>query len=75
MANTLNEIKIGSDAVVSGILGDSALKSRFMDMGITKGAKVRVVKAAPLGDPIEICIRGYSLSLRKEDAKNILVNG
>lgn len=71
---TLNEIQIGSDAVVSKVLGDGALKRRFMDMGLTKGAKVSIIKAAPLGDPIEIAVRGYSLSLRKEDAKNILVN-
>lgn len=71
---TLNELKIGSDAVVSKVLGDGALRRRFMDVGITKGAKLRIIKAAPLGDPIEITIRGYSLSLRKDDAKNILVN-
>lgn len=71
---TLNEVKIGSDAVVCKISGDGALRRRFMDMGITKGAKLRLIKAAPLGDPLEITVRGYSLSLRKEDAKNIFVN-
>lgn len=74
MEQTLNDVKIGDDAVVAKVLGDGALRRRFMDMGITKGAKIRLVKAAPLGDPLEIAVRGYSLSLRKEDAKNILVN-
>lgn len=71
---TLNEIQIGSEVVVSKIMGDGALRRRLMDMGITKGATLKLLKTAPLGDPLEITVRGYSLTLRKEDAKNITVN-
>ncbi len=70
---TLDVIKIGENVVVEKVWGEGALRRRIMDMGITKGAKVVVCKAAPLGDPIEICVRGYQLTLRKSDAKMISI--
>lgn len=68
---TLKEAKIGQTVVVKKLLGEGAVKRRIMDMGITKGVEVFVRKVAPLGDPIEITVRGYELSLRKADAENI----
>ena len=70
---TLGDAKVGSTVVVTKIEGDSAYKRRIMDMGITKGVQVTVRKIAPLGDPIEITVRGYELSLRKADAEYIEV--
>lgn len=70
---TLKEIKVGQSAIVRKIHGDGALKRRIMDMGITKGVEVYVRKVAPLGDPVEITVRDYELSLRKADAKLIEV--
>ena len=70
---TLKQVKIGGTAKVVKIHGEGALKRRIMDMGLTKGVEVRVRKVAPLGDPIEITVRGYELSLRKEDAETIEV--
>lgn len=64
---TLRDIKIGDSAIVYRVHGAGAIKRRIMDMGITKGCEVRVIKVAPLGDPIEISVRGYQLSLRKSD--------
>lgn len=71
--NTLKDVKIGNWAKVVKLHGEGALRRRIMDMGITKGVEVRVRKVAPLGDPIEITVRGYELSLRKEDAQMIEV--
>ena len=68
---TLREVKIGSSAKVVKLHGEGALKRRIMDMGITRGTEIRVRKVAPLGDPIEVTVRGYELSLRKEDADMI----
>lgn len=65
---TLREAKVGSTVVVARIEGDGAYKRRIMDMGITKGSDIYVRKVAPLGDPVEITVRGYELSLRKQDA-------
>ena len=65
---TLREVRIGKSARVVRVRGQGALRRRIMDMGITKGVTVRVRKAAPLGDPIEVTVRGFELSLRKEDA-------
>ena len=65
---TLKEAKIGSTVTVKKINGEGALKRRIMDMGITKGVSVYIRKVAPLGDPIEVTVRGYELSLRKGDA-------
>jgi len=70
---TLKEVRIGDSAVVKKVYGEGALRRRIMDMGITKGVKVTVRKTAPLGDPIEITVRGYELTLRKADAQNIEV--
>ncbi|MBQ8725636.1 MAG: ferrous iron transport protein A [Clostridia bacterium] len=68
---TLKEVKVGQSAVVVKIHGEGALKRRIMDMGITKGVKITVRKVAPLGDPLELNLRGYELSLRKADAEMI----
>lgn len=68
---TLKEVKPGETAVIAKIGSTGAVKRRIMDMGITKGAEVFVRKIAPLGDPIEVTVRGYELSLRKEDAEMI----
>ena len=70
---TLKEAKISSTVKVIKLNGEGALKRRIMDMGITKGITVKVRKVAPLGDPIELTVRGYELSLRKADAENIEV--
>ncbi|MBQ2717117.1 MAG: ferrous iron transport protein A [Clostridia bacterium] len=70
---TLKEVKIGSSAKVVKLYGEGALRRRIMDMGITKGTVVTVRKVAPLGDPIELTVRGYELSIRKSDAELIEV--
>ena len=70
---TLGEAKVKSTVIVSKIEGDKAYKRRIMDMGITKGTELYIRKVAPLGDPVEIAVRGYELSLRKEDAGCVLV--
>lgn len=71
--NTLKETACGSTVTVKSLKGEKALKRRIMDMGITKGSRIYVRKVAPLGDPVEITIRGYELSLRRQDAENIEV--
>ena len=71
---TLRDIAIGETATVRRLTGEGALKRHIMDMGITRGADVYVRKVAPLGDPIEVTVRGYELSLRKSEAESILVN-
>ena len=70
---TLREIKIGATAKVVKLHGEGPVKRRIMDMGITKGVEIYVRKVAPLGDPIELMVRGYELSLRKADAEMIEV--
>lgn len=65
---TLKDVPIGQSATVIKIHGSGALKRRIMDMGITKGTEIYVRKVAPLGDPVEVTVRGYELSVRKEDA-------
>lgn len=70
---TLRDLKIGETCTVVKLHGEGAIKRRIMDMGITKGVVIKVVKVAPLGDPIEINVRGYELSLRKADADLIEV--
>ena len=65
---TVRNIAVGETAKVKRLHGEGALKRRIMDMGITKGSQIYVRKVAPLGDPVEITIRGYELSLRKDDA-------
>ena len=70
---TLGDAAVGSTVIVAKITGDAAYKRRIMDMGITKGTQIFVRKVAPLGDPVEVTVRGYELSLRKEDAQMIEV--
>lgn len=70
---TLRDVKIGSTAKVVRLHGEGALRRRIMDMGITRGVTVTVRKAAPLGDPLELTVRGYELTLRKSDAEMIEV--
>ncbi len=71
---TLKDVKIGETARVSRLTGEGAVKRRIMDMGITKGVDVFVRKVAPLGDPIEVTVRNYELSIRKADAEMVLVD-
>ena len=68
---TLKDIKVGQSAVVVKLHGEGAVKRRIMDMGITRGVEVLVRKVAPLGDPVEVNVRGYELSIRKADAATI----
>lgn len=68
---TLKDAKIGDTVTVKRLNGEGAVKRRLMDMGITKGINVYIRKVAPLGDPIEITVRGYELSIRKADAEMI----
>ena len=70
---TLKDVAIGQTAMVKKLHGEGAVKRRIMDMGITKGTEVFVRKVAPLGDPIELKVRGYELSIRKADAEQIEV--
>ena len=70
---TLRDIKVGKSAKVVKVHGEGALKRRIMDMGVTKGVEVLVIKVAPLGDPVEVKVRGYELSLRKEDLEMVEV--
>ena len=69
--NTLRQAKIGDTVKVVKLHGEGAVKRRIMDMGITKGSELYIRKVAPLGDPVEITVRGYELSLRKADAEMI----
>ena len=68
---TLKDVKIGESAVIEKLHGEGALKRRIMDMGLTRGTQVYVRKVAPLGDPMELTVRGYELSVRKADAEMI----
>ncbi|MGN1019258.1 MAG: ferrous iron transport protein A [Aristaeellaceae bacterium] len=70
---TLKDVKVGETAVILRLHGEGALKRRIMDMGLTRGTQVYVRKVAPLGDPLELTVRGYELSLRKGDAELIEV--
>ena len=70
---TLKDAKIGQTVTVTKITGEGAVKRRIMDMGITKGVEVYVRKVAPLGDPVEVTVRGYELSLRIADSQMIVV--
>ncbi len=71
---TLRDVGVGQSATVCRLAGAGALKRHLMDMGITKGTDVFVRKVAPLGDPLEVTVRGYELSLRKEEAASVLVS-
>ena len=70
---TLRDVKIGETVTVVKLHGEGAVKRRIMDMGITKGTEIFVRKVAPLGDPVEITVRGYELSVRKADAEMVQV--
>lgn len=70
---TLRQVKVGETVTVVKLHGEGAVKRRIMDMGLTKGVEVYIRKVAPLGDPIEVTVRGYELSLRKADAEQIEV--
>ena len=70
---TLREVAVGQTVKVTKLVGEGPVKRRNMDMGITKGVEIYVRKVAPLGDPVEVTVRGYELSLRKADAEMIVV--
>lgn len=70
---TLREVAVGQTVKVIKLVGEGPVKRRIMDMGITKGVEIYVRKVAPLGDPVEVTVRGYELSLRKADAEMIVV--
>ena len=72
--NTLRDVEIGDTVKVVKLHGEGAVKRRIMDMGITRGVEVYVRKVAPLGDPVEVTVRGYELSLRKADAEMVEVS-
>ncbi|MBQ0039993.1 MAG: ferrous iron transport protein A [Treponema sp.] len=72
---TVKDMKTGQKAQVVKVHGEGALRRRIMDMGITKGVEIRLRKLAPLGDPMELTVRGYELSLRKADAEMIEIEG
>lgn len=71
--NTLKDVKVGKSCRVVKVHGEGALRRRIMDMGITKGVEIYVRKVAPLGDPLELSVRGYELSIRKSEAEKIEV--
>ncbi|MBR7092863.1 MAG: ferrous iron transport protein A [Clostridia bacterium] len=73
MEKTVNDLKIGQSAIVTGLGCSGALRRRIIDMGITPGARVILRKEAPMGDPIELNIRGYELSIRRSEAREIFV--
>ena len=70
---TLKDVRVGESATVTRLTGTGALKRRIMDMGLTKGTRVYVRKVAPLGDPLELTVRGYELSIRRDEASSIEV--
>ena len=70
---TLNEVPVGQTVKVTKLTGEGPVKRRIMDMGITKNSEIYVRKVAPLGDPVEITVRGYELSLRRDDAESVEV--
>ena len=73
-SKTLRDVAVGQSAVVRRLTGEGAVKRRILDMGITKGTEVYGRKVAPLGDPIEVTVRGFELSLRKDEAERVLVS-
>lgn len=70
---TLNQLPIGKEAVITNVGGEGALRCRLLDMGLIPKTKITVTKVAPMGDPIELRLRGYTLTIRVEDARNITV--
>lgn len=73
MEKVLKDLKPGEEGVVKRVSGNGAVRRRLFDMGVTPGAPVKMRKVAPLGDPIEVTLRGYELTLRKNEAENVLV--
>lgn len=73
MERTLRSLKPGEQGIIALVKGKGPVKRRLMDMGVIRGSEIQVEKIAPLGDPIEVKIKGYSLTLRKQDAENILI--
>ena len=69
----LSDLKVGEKGVVSRVVGDRATRRRLLDMGLTRGTEVVVVRKAPLGDPIELLLKGYNLSLRRSECENVYV--
>ena len=69
----LSELKPGEKGVISKVLGDSEVRRRLLDMGLTRGTEITVVRRAPLGDPVEFLLKGYNLSLRKRESENVYV--
>ncbi len=74
-SRTLKDLQPGEQVVITKITGEGAVRRRLMDMGLTRGTQVYVRKVAPLGDPIEVTVRGYELSLRKGEAEHVEVDG
>ncbi len=74
MSKTLCDLPLGEEATIVAIIAPPSIKQRFMDMGLIKGSKIVVEKLAPLGSPMQVSIKGFSLCIRKEDASNILIN-
>ena len=70
---TLKDAKVGETCTISKLTGSGALKRRIMDMGLTKGTKIYIRKVAPLGDPVEVTVRGYELTIRKDEAASVEV--
>lgn len=70
---TINDLKVGEEGIIKEVLGEGVLRLRFLDMGLIPRTKVKVQKIAPLGDPIQISIRGYELTIRREDAEQITI--
>ena len=72
---TIAELKIGQSGIISAVGGEGALRLRFLDMGLIPGTKVKLQKVAPMGDPVQILVRGYELTIRRDDAKLIEIVG
>lgn len=70
---TINDLKVGEEGIIKEVLGEGVLRLRFLDMGLIPRTKVKIQKIAPLGDPIQISIRGYELTIRREDAEKITI--
>lgn len=71
--NTLNDLRPGETGIITEIKLDGLMKRRLIDLGVTTGAKIKMLRAAPLGDPVEYCILGYNLSIRRVEARKILI--
>jgi len=73
MEKQLSDLKPGEKAIIVKVGGERSVRRRMLDMGLVKGAEIKVIRRAPLGDPVEFQLKGYNLSLRKEEAKNVFV--